>query len=91
VELERYDAERFDPPAPLALVIVKSKDFEVHDVPMLLDTEDFTVGMDGKAIPIRRRPVISSPDSCSRRVSFINQANASAFNFHQQRIEPVGC
>lgn len=35
-----YDDSRFDPPAPLALVTVRSKplSIEVKDVPMLLDT-----------------------------------------------------
>lgn len=35
-----YDAERFDPPAPLALVDVDSEllGVAIHDVPMLLDT-----------------------------------------------------
>ena len=35
-----YDAARFDPPAPVALVTVKSEPpgVEIRDVPMLLDT-----------------------------------------------------
>src|SRR4051794_25235230 len=35
-----YEAARFDPPAPLALVTVKSEqlDIVIHDVPVLLDT-----------------------------------------------------
>jgi hypothetical protein len=38
--MQAYDAARFDPPAPLALVVVKSEqpDIVVRDVPMLLDT-----------------------------------------------------
>jgi hypothetical protein len=38
--MQAYDAARFDPPAPLALVAVKSEQLgiEIHDVPMLLDT-----------------------------------------------------
>ncbi len=38
--MQAYDAARFDPPAPLALVTVKSEQLGrvVHDVPMLLDT-----------------------------------------------------
>jgi hypothetical protein len=39
--MQAYDASRFDPPAPLALVTVKSAErpgVEVRDVPMLLDT-----------------------------------------------------
>ncbi len=35
-----YDTARFDPPAPLALVTVRSEQLGIviHDVPMLLDT-----------------------------------------------------
>ena len=38
--MQAYDATRFDPPAPLALVTVKSEQASmvIHDVPMLLDT-----------------------------------------------------
>jgi hypothetical protein len=38
--MQAYDAARFDPPAPLALVTVKSEELGIviHDVPMLLDT-----------------------------------------------------
>jgi len=38
--MPEYDAARFDPPAPLALVHVKSEllGIAIHDVPMLLDT-----------------------------------------------------
>ena len=38
--MQAYDAARFDPPAPLALVTVKSERLriEIHGVPMLLDT-----------------------------------------------------
>jgi hypothetical protein len=38
--MQAYDAARFDPPAPLAYVTVRSDELGVviHDVPMLLDT-----------------------------------------------------
>lgn len=38
--MQAYDAARFDPPAPLALVVVKAEQpgVVIHDVPMLLDT-----------------------------------------------------
>ena len=38
--MQAYDAARFDPPAPLALVTVLSEPpgVVIHDVPMLLDT-----------------------------------------------------
>ena len=38
--MQAYDAARFDPPAPLALVTVKSEQLGIviRDVPVLLDT-----------------------------------------------------
>lgn len=38
--MQAYDAARFDPPAPLALVTIKSPrlGIDIRDVPMLLDT-----------------------------------------------------
>jgi len=38
--MQAYDDARFDPPAPLAFVVVKSERLgvEIRDVPMLLDT-----------------------------------------------------
>jgi hypothetical protein len=47
--MQAYDAARFDPPAPVALVVVKSDrlGLVVHDVPMLLDT-----GADVSLLPI---------------------------------------
>jgi hypothetical protein len=38
--MQDYDAVRFDPPAPLALVTVQSEELGlvIHEVPMLLDT-----------------------------------------------------
>ena len=38
--MQAYDAARFDPPAPLAFVTLKSEllGIEIQDVPMLLDT-----------------------------------------------------
>jgi hypothetical protein len=38
--MQAYDSARFDPPAPVALVTVKSErlGIVIHDVPMLLDT-----------------------------------------------------
>jgi hypothetical protein len=38
--MQAYDASRFDPPAPIALVTIKSHhpDVLIRDVPMLLDT-----------------------------------------------------
>jgi hypothetical protein len=35
---QAYEAEQFDPPAPIAYVIVKTSGVEIHKVPMLIDT-----------------------------------------------------
>lgn len=38
--MQAYDAERFDPPAPLAFIVVRSEELGIFvpNVPMLLDT-----------------------------------------------------
>ena len=55
-----YDAARFDPPAPVALVTVRSKErgIEVRDVPLLLDT-----GADVSLLPRSHVAAIVSPDA----------------------------
>jgi hypothetical protein len=55
-----YDAARFDPPAPLALVTIKSEQLGIviHDVPMLLDT-----GADVSLLPRSHVAALSSPDA----------------------------
>ena len=55
-----YDAARFDPPAPLALVIVKSEHLGIviRDVPMLLDT-----GADVSLIPRSQVATLLSADT----------------------------
>jgi predicted aspartyl protease len=52
--MQAYDAARFDPPAPVALVMVKSEQLgvEIRDVPMLIDT-----GADVSLLP---RSLVSS-------------------------------
>jgi hypothetical protein len=54
-----YDAARFDPPAPLALVTVTSESLgvQIHDVPMLLDT-----GADVSLLPRSLVTPLESPD-----------------------------
>jgi hypothetical protein len=51
--MQAYDASRFDPPAPLALVMVRSErpNLVISDVPMLLDT-----GADVSLLPL---PLVS--------------------------------
>jgi predicted aspartyl protease len=55
-----YDAEGFDPPAPLALVIVtsESQGIAIHDVPMLIDT-----GADVTLLPRSRVATLLSADA----------------------------
>jgi hypothetical protein len=55
-----YNSERFDPPAPLALVTVKSDQLgiEFHDVPMLLDT-----GADVSLLPRSHVASLASRDA----------------------------
>jgi hypothetical protein len=55
-----YDVARFDPPAPLALVTVKSErlGIEIRDVPMLLDT-----GADVSLLPRPHVAALASPDA----------------------------
>ena len=58
--MQAYDAARFDPPAPLALVTVRSEPAGVviHDVPMLLDT-----GADVSLLPRSHVASLTSPDA----------------------------
>jgi hypothetical protein len=58
--MQAYDDARFDPPAPLALVAVKSDQLGVviHDVPMLLDT-----GADVSLLPRSHVTQLVSPDA----------------------------
>lgn len=58
--MQPYDAARFDPPAPLALVTVTSERLGVviHDVPMLLDT-----GADVSLLPRQHVGSLASPDA----------------------------
>jgi hypothetical protein len=58
--MQAYDAARFDPPAPLAFVTVRSQQLgiEIHNVPMLLDT-----GADVSLLPRLHVAMIPSPDA----------------------------
>jgi hypothetical protein len=58
--MHRYDAARFDPPAPLALVTVKSErlGIVIHNVPMLLDT-----GADVSLLPRSHVAALVLPDA----------------------------
>ena len=58
--MQAYNAARFDPPAPLALVTVKSEKLgiEIPDVPMLLDT-----GADVSLLPRSYLSQLATPDA----------------------------
>jgi len=58
--MQAYDAARFEPPAPLAVVTVKSEQLgiEIHDVPMLLDT-----GADVSLLPRSHVESLASTDA----------------------------
>jgi hypothetical protein len=58
--MQAYDAARFDPPAPLALVTVRSDQsgLVIHDVPMLLDT-----GADVSLLPRSHVEALASADA----------------------------
>ena len=58
--MQAYDAARFDPPAPLAHVTVKSEQLGIviHDVPMMLDT-----GADVSLLPRSLVAPPASPDA----------------------------
>jgi predicted aspartyl protease len=58
--MQAYDAERFDPPAPLAFVRVYSEPLgiQLEDVPMLLDT-----GADVSLLPRSYAESLLSPDA----------------------------
>jgi hypothetical protein len=56
--IHAYEATRFDPPAPLALVIVSSAGTEIRDVPMLLDS-----GADVTLLPRSYFESLAPPDA----------------------------
>ena len=58
--MQAYDAARFDPPAPLAMVGVKSEEFgiDLPSVPMLIDT-----GADVSLLPRSYVARLVSPDA----------------------------
>ena len=75
--MPEYDAARFDPPAPLALVTVRSEQsgLLIHDVPMLLDT-----GADVSLLPRSYLAALTSPDA--------KQYELEAFTEHGARHRP---
>src|SRR2546428_5165183 len=73
--MQTYDAARFDPPAPLALVTVKSQQpgTVIHDVPMLLDT-----GADVSLLPRSHVARLASPDAKQYDLEAFDGAKSTA-------------
>jgi hypothetical protein len=73
--MRAYDAARFDPPAPLALVRVKSDQLAIliHDVPMLLDT-----GADVSLLPRSYVAPLASTDARQYELEAFDGTRSSA-------------
>lgn len=72
--MQAYDAERFDPPAPLALVTVTSQHHGIiHNVPMLLDT-----GADVSLLPRSHFVTPPSPDARQYELEAFNGTRSTA-------------
>src|SRR5580692_3891659 len=70
-----YDAVGFDPPAPLALVTVKSEQLgiEIHDVPMLIDT-----GADVSLLPRSHTARLVLPDAMEYELQAFDGTKSTA-------------
>src|SRR3954449_7449405 len=73
--MQAYDAARFDPPAPLALVTVKSEPVGIiiRQVPMLLDT-----GADVSLLPRSQVAALASPDARQYEVEAFDGTRSTA-------------
>jgi hypothetical protein len=73
--VQAYDAERFDPPAPLALVTVRSEltGVVIHDVPMLLDA-----GADVSLLPRSHASPLVSADAKTYELEAFDGTRSSA-------------
>ncbi len=71
--MQAYDAARIDPPAPLALVIVKSVGSEIHDIPMLMDT-----GADVSLLPRSHVQSLASPNAKQYELEAFDGAKSTA-------------
>jgi hypothetical protein len=71
--MQAYDTARFDPPAPLAMVSVRSDQMgtEIHDVPMLLDT-----GADVSLLPRSHAGQFASRQSAGTALEMICRETA---------------
>jgi hypothetical protein len=70
-----YETARFDPPAPVALVTVKSEQLgmEIRDVPMLLDS-----GADVSLLPRAHVAALVAPDAPQYEVQAFDGARSTA-------------
>ena len=73
--MQAYDASRFDPPAPLALVTLSSDQLSIviHDVAMLLDT-----GADVSLLPRSHVAPLMLPDAKQYELEAFNGAKSTA-------------
>jgi hypothetical protein len=73
--MDAYDAVRFDPPAPLALVVVTSErqGVAVHDVPMLIDT-----GADVSLLPRSHVASLASSDALQYELEAFDGTKSTA-------------
>lgn len=73
--MQAYDAERFDPPAPLALVILKSEQLGIiiRDVPMLIDT-----GADVSLLPRSQAAPLETPDATRYELEAFDRTKSTA-------------
>ena len=73
--MQAYDASRFDPPAPLALVTVKSDELGIviQDVPMLLDT-----GADVSLLPAAHVARLVAADAKRYELEAFNGSRSTA-------------
>jgi hypothetical protein len=74
-----YESARFDPPAPVALVTVRSEQpvAEIHDVPMLLDT-----GADVSLLPRSHVSQLVTPDAQHYELEAFDGTRSSAPAVH---------
>jgi len=73
--MQAYDATRFDPPAPLALVTVTSQNpaMVIEDVPMLLDT-----GADVSLLPRSHVATVIPPDAARYELEAFDGTRSSS-------------
>jgi predicted aspartyl protease len=73
--MQAYNSKRFDPPAPVAFVTVKSEQLgiEIRDVPMLLDT-----GADVSLLPRSQAESLVSPVATQYELTAFDGSKSTA-------------